>query len=95
MGDISDADITPVVDIEGASLNNSSDQTIVRKITLIEKAMFDLLNVLHKHYGRNDIVYTNYTFVQKYLINKRFSEYPLWLTRYTSAGKPKVPTVWL
>lgn len=95
VGDISDADITPVVDIEGASLNNLSDQTTVQKIALIEKGMFDLLNTLHKHYGRKPIVYTNYTFAQKYLVNKRFSEYPLWLAQYTSAHKPKVPNVWL
>ena len=95
VGELSAADITPVVDIEGASLSKLTTQTTAQKIALIEKGLFELLTELHKHYARKPIIYTNYTFAQEYLVNKSFADYPLWLAEYTSADKPKVPSVWL
>lgn len=94
VGDINTADITPIVDIEGASLSKLGDHSTVQKTALIEKGLFQLLADLEFHYGRKPIVYTNYTFAQKYLVNTKFANYPLWLAEYTSEQQPKIPNVW-
>lgn len=94
VGDINAGDITPIVDIEGASLSKLNSSTTKQKIDLVEKGLLQLLSDLQLHYGRKPIVYTNYTFAQKYLINTRFSDYPLWLAEYTSEKQPKIPNVW-
>ena len=94
VGDINAGDITPIVDIEGASLSKLNSNTTKQKIDLIEKGLLQLLADLQLHYGRKPIVYTNYTFAQKYLINTRFSDYPLWLAEYTSENQPEIPNVW-
>jgi len=91
---ITDADIAPVVDIEGASLQALSENTVEQNTALIKKGLFQFLAILEKHYGRKPIVYTNYTFAQKYLSNKKFADYPLWLAEYSSETQPNIPTAW-
>lgn len=94
VGDISAGDIAPIVDIEGVSLSKLDASTDKQKIAIIEKGLFQLLADLQLHYGRKPIVYTNYTFAQKYLLNTKFSDYPLWLAEYTSEKQPKIPNAW-
>ena len=89
LGAISSGDISPVVDVENASLPQQglTDPTPLQANVLL------MLKTLETRTGRSPILYTNFAFALKYLGNAEFARYRLWLAEYTS-GQPEIPGVW-
>jgi lysozyme len=89
VGPLASDDISPVVDVEDASL---SQQSSTDPVTLQAKVL-SLLKTLEARTGRGPILYTNFAFAHKYLGNGEFAHYRLWLAEYTSEP-PEIPEVW-
>ncbi len=83
-------DITPIVDIEQASLTPHKKIDIVS----LQKKFFMFLNHLQQKCNRIPMIYTDTEFADTYLANNSFNKYPLWLAQYTNAAKPKLPITW-
>jgi lysozyme len=89
VGSIAADDISPVVDVEDASL---APQSLTDPVPLQMNVLL-MLKTLESRTGRSPILYTNFAFARQYLGNVAFSHYRLWLAEYT-AEKPEVPDVW-
>ncbi|WP_369048234.1 glycoside hydrolase family 25 protein [Tenacibaculum sp. UWU-22] len=83
-------DILPVVDIEKLSLPEDSniDKEILNKNLLI------FLNHIENEISKKPIIYTNTSFANKYLIDKKISDYSLWVADYTKLKQPNLPILW-
>ena len=89
VGPLASDDISPVVDVEDASLSQKSPTD---PVTLQAKVL-SMLKTLEARTGRGPILYTNFAFAHKYLGNAEFARYRLWLAEYTSEP-PEIPEVW-
>lgn len=89
VGYLDKSDMTPIVDIEGASLSGDS-----ANIEIMQRDFLSFLNTFELKLERKPMIYTNYTFAQKYLLDPKFAEYDLWLAEYSGAEQPKVPDTW-
>jgi lysozyme len=89
VGPLTADDISPVVDVEDASL---SQKSVTDPVTLQAKVL-SMLKTLEAKTGRSPILYTNFEFAHKYLGSAEFAHYRLWLAEYTS-DRPEIPEVW-
>jgi lysozyme len=89
VGPLAPDDISPVVDVEDASL---SQKSATDPVTLQAKVL-SMLKTLEARTGRGPILYTNFEFAHKYLGSVEFAHYRLWLAEYTSE-QPEIPEVW-
>ena len=89
IADLDKNDIAPIVDIEKMSLANSdfSDEVLQRDFLIF-------LTALELKLKRKPMIYTDYHFAQKYLLDPKFAEYELWLAEYSGSEQPKVPKTW-
>jgi lysozyme len=82
--------LPPVLDIENSSMDgNSSD------LKTVQQNILTFLNEVQKITGRIPMIYTNKSTGNKYLNDKAFAAYPLWIAAYTSELTPSsIPTAW-
>ena len=66
-------DLPPVLDVEKAG-----DLSVAQ----LQKAVREWLTIVGGHYGVKPILYTGYSFKQKYLSSPEFDEYPYWIAHY-------------
>lgn len=81
-------DIPPIVDIEGAGIDN--DQSIEK----VQQSLSAFLEEIENELQRKPVIYTNIPIGNKYLDNEVFSEYALWIALYENLEQPKLPKVW-
>ena len=86
---IAQGDISPVVDVEDASLTQHPQTGE----SSLEAGVLLMLKTLEARTGRSPILYTNLEFAQKYFASAEFAHYRLWLAEYT-AGQPEIPNAW-
>ncbi len=87
IGQFEKSEIPPVLDLEELSIKNSPDIQIFQKNVLKWlKTIKDSLNV-------KPIIYTDPSFGDKYLNNKKFSDYKLWIAEY-GVKEPRLPKAW-
>ncbi|KFC19667.1 hypothetical protein IO90_10360 [Chryseobacterium sp. FH1] len=89
VGKIELSDFSLVVDIEEMSLPAKDVNAQKLKNNLLK-----FLNYVEDHIQRVPIIYSDYSFLNKYLDDPIFSRYPLWLAEYSRNEKPKLPKVW-
>ncbi len=80
-------DLPPVLDLEGANIESKMS------IQSYQKSVSVWLQAVEKALGVKPIIYTNYSFADKYLNNPIFVNYDLWLAEYVHEN-PKVPEIW-
>jgi lysozyme len=73
-------DLPPVLDVEHAEFH---DVAVMRRNVAI------WLRLVERHYGVRPILYSNYSFYQRYLAG-HFDKYPLWLAHY-EVDQPRLP----
>ena len=73
-------DVPPVLDVEHAEFH---DVAVMRRNVAI------WLRLVERHYGVRPILYSNYSYYQRYLAG-HFDEYPLWLAHY-EVEQPSLP----
>lgn len=83
-------DITPIVDIEQASIPKGAKANP----SAIQRDFLTFLNELENKCGRTPMIYTDPSFGDEFLQNEQFKKYPLWIADYTSSNKPRVPLAW-
>ena len=83
-------DLAPMVDIEHASLIKARKASA----SLLQEDFLRFLGHIKREIGCSPIIYTSYSFANKYLDDKRFSEYRLWIADYTKNSSPSVPDAW-
>lgn len=83
-------DMAPVLDIEEESLPAHEN---VDKVNL-QVDLLQFLKRLEELSGRAPMVYVDVSFANKYLSNKSFAKYPLWVAEYTNSTQPKTPETW-
>ena len=71
--DASKQDIVPVIDVEAA--NGVSVETFASRLRRFMKRV-------EEHYGRPPILYTYVNFYNKYIVNRGFEHYPLFIAYY-------------
>jgi lysozyme len=89
VGEIKAPDFPLIIDIEELSLP--------RKAVDYQKLQKDILKFLkhvEKKTNRTPMIYSDYSFLKKYLNHPVFSKYPLWLAEYSHLPKPNIPEVW-
>jgi lysozyme len=83
-------DIATVVDVEQEGLphdeKTDADEFQANLLAFLEN--------LQKKCNRSPFIYTNRPFANKYLTDKRFSRYRLWIADYTHATTPALPIAW-
>ena len=85
LGEITKEDLPPMLDLEGNDIGGLSKrkyQSNVKK----------WLELVEQHYGRKPVIYTDHSFGNRYLTDKVFAEYQLWIAAY--GPKPHVPRAW-
>ncbi len=82
--------LPPVLDIENSSMDgNSSD------LKTVQQNILTFLDEVQKITGRIPMIYTNKSTGNKYLNDKAFAAYPLWIAAYITQLTPSnIPTVW-
>lgn len=83
-------DMPLIIDVEELSLPVRGE---IPKQTVVQ----DILKFLHhleNLTGTTPMIYTDYSFANEYLSDTVFSNYPLWLTEYTSTLSPQIPVAW-
>jgi lysozyme len=65
-------DLAPVLDVETKGKNKAD----------LQRSVKTWLDVVEAHYGVKPILYTGYSFKQKYLSSPEFDEYPYWIAHY-------------
>ncbi|MEM1257666.1 MAG: GH25 family lysozyme [Bacteroidota bacterium] len=97
VGNWEDTDIAPVLDIEGESLPKhlrNKERLSPRDIANIQKNALEFLTHIQNKTNRVPIVYTGYYFANKFLNNRAFAKYPLWIADYSSKHSPRIPNTW-
>jgi GH25 family lysozyme M1 (1,4-beta-N-acetylmuramidase) len=82
-------DISPIVDIEQASLAKP-----VANTEQLQKDLLVFLKQVELKCKRIPIIYTGVAFADEFLRNEALSRYPLWLAEYTQATAPRIPYTW-
>lgn len=83
-------DISPIVDIEYASIPEGNQKSVEQ----IQNEVLTFLNHVELKYNRIPMIYTSTAFGNRFLNNKQFSRYPLWIAEYTTAKAPELPIAW-
>lgn len=89
VGEMKAADFPLIIDIEELGLP--------RKAIDYQNLQRDILKFLkhvEKKTNRTPIIYSDYSFLKKYLNHPVFSKYPLWLAEYSHLPQPNIPEVW-
>ncbi len=86
--DLKVTDIAPIVDFESGGIDPSQTVEEVRDNLL---AMLEGIKVQSP---RNPIIYTDIYTANKYLTDRAFSKFPLWMAYYTQEEEPKIPATW-
>lgn len=86
-----DLRIAPIVDFEEMSFTGSS---LSKAVSNIQEDLLQALSVIEVETGKTPIIYTNLSIGNKYLNDKRFAHFPLWIADWTLASEPELPDVW-
>ena len=78
--------LPPVLDIERKGHKNISPDTF-------EKGVLECLTAIEKLCGKKPIIYSSPHFADKYLFDKRFEKYLLWIADY-DVEEPQIPSCW-
>ena len=81
-----DNSLPPVLDIERMGHKNISPDTF-------EKGVLECLEEIERLSGKRPIIYSSPNFANKYLFDKRFDQYFLWVADYDVAA-PTIPNCW-
>lgn len=73
-------DLPPVLDVEHAEFHD---------VAVMRRNVTTWLRLVERHYGVRPILYSNYSFYQRYLAG-HFDKYPLWLAHY-EVDQPRLP----
>jgi lysozyme len=73
-------DLPPVLDVEHAEFHD---------VAVMRRNVATWLRLVERHYGVRPILYSNYSFYQRYLAG-HFDKYPLWLAHY-EVDQPRLP----
>lgn len=87
--DLDENDISLILDIEELSLPKTGVDRVKLKEDIIK-----FLEFVENKINRIPIIYTDYSFANKYLNDTKFSKYPLWLAEYSNSKTPKIPIAW-
>lgn len=78
-------DLPPILDIEQGSFCEGPNCITPNNDTL-QAQLLRFLSRLQSHCNCTPILYTDDGFIESYLFDQRFSQYPLWLAEYTLDG---------
>jgi GH25 family lysozyme M1 (1,4-beta-N-acetylmuramidase) len=83
-------DMPPIVDVETGSLQG------IRKLKrkALQEDLLKCLTKLETLSNRTPFLYVSTDFANRYLDNKVFAKYPLWLADYTKHQHPRIPRIW-
>ncbi|MCC2545640.1 glycoside hydrolase family 25 protein [Hymenobacter sp. BT175] len=73
-------DLPPVLDVEAPEFHD---------VSVMRRGIATWLTLVERHYGVRPILYSNYSFYQRYLAG-HFDDYPLWLAHY-EVDSPELP----
>ncbi len=85
---LDEKDLPPILDIEDGGIDGKI------KIKDLQKDILQYLQYIEQKTGRRPMIYTNLHFANKYLDNKEFVKYPLWIAEYSGKEKPDMPKLW-
>ena len=88
ISDLSDTDLPPVVDFEGAGIDQS------QSVAKIQKDLLTFLRLIEDKTNRTPMIYTDIPTGNKYLNNPKFAEYALWIALYEDLKQPRLPNAW-
>lgn len=78
--DLGPGDLPPVLDVEAPEFHD---------VAQMRQGIATWLRLVERHYGVRPILYSNYSFYQRYLAG-HFDKYPLWLAHY-EVERPTLP----
>ncbi len=81
-------DLPPIVDFEETSIDKSQSSDT------IQVRLLRFLNEIENRTERTPMIYTDYNTGSKYLKNKEFAKYPLWISDPNKVATPKLPETW-
>ncbi|WP_379963285.1 glycoside hydrolase family 25 protein [Epilithonimonas sp. UC225_85] len=88
-GMIKDTDFPLIIDIEEMSLPRKPIDA-----ERLKKDLLTFLNYVEDKTNQAPIIYSDFSFLNRYLNDSAFSKYPLWLAEYSHSPKPKIPETW-
>ncbi|MCD0478073.1 hypothetical protein LPB90_06370 [Chryseobacterium sp. LC2016-29] len=86
---IKDTDFPLIIDVEEMSLPRKSID-----LHRLKNNLMAFLNFVENKTNRTPIIYSDFSFLNKYLNHSDFSKYPLWLAEYSHSSQPKIPAIW-
>jgi len=89
VGKVKETDFPLIIDVEELSLPRKAIDIERLKADLIE-----FLNFVENETHRKPIIYSDFSFINRYLKDPVFGNYPLWLAEYSHSQKPKLPEHW-
>ncbi len=90
IGKLDGKTIAPILDIEPESLPKGAKMDHMD----LQVDLLLFLKHIERLTKRKPIVYTDPSFGNQYLKNKKFAEYPLWIADYTQRDNPTIPQTW-
>ncbi len=90
--DLSDAELSPVVDIETLDATGCPDATGVPSPEIISELQA-WLTAVQDGTGKTPMIYTDLGFWNTSIHTDQFSDYPLWIAAW-DPGEPKLPADW-
>jgi len=88
IADLKDTDLPPVVDFEGAGIDQS------QSVANIQKGLLRFLKLIKENTNRMPMIYTDIPSGNKYLNDPKFAEYALWIALYEKLEQPRLPDAW-
>jgi lysozyme len=88
VGTFSPTDIPPILDIEELGIEGMINPES------LQPSLLSFLNYVKQQTGRIPVIYADLYFADKYLHDKAFADYPLWLAEYSHKAFPTIPTTW-
>lgn len=90
-GEAGPRDLCPAIDFEEGSLPSRTAAPTVRQV---QEALLSHLKKLEQLRGCTPFIYTNRDVGNRYLDDRRFSRYPLWIADWSGVREPRLPNAW-
>ena len=88
IGDLPENDLPPIVDVEGAGIDQS------QSVEEIQKDLLEFLQAIEAQTNRKPMIYTDLPTGNKYLAADEFSNFALWMAYYEDVDAPPLPKAW-
>ncbi len=88
IADLKSNDFPPIIDFESGGIDTT------QSVEQIQRDLLTCLKTIEKKSARKPIIYCNVSDGNKYLNNKAFADYPLWIASYVQKDQPNLPKNW-